>query len=129
MAAVVRRPACLTTVPPPGLVSSPGGLILDIDGVLLRGTRPLPGLKEFFALARTRPYMLVTNNSLVSARDCQATLSGMGVDVPAAAILTVSDAAARQLAAGLPTGSPVLVLGSPAMQAAWADGAEERRPA
>jgi len=65
---------------------SPKGLILDMDGVLYRGDCPMPGLVEFFEIARSRPFVLLTNNSTVSALDCRAKLARMGVQVPAAAI-------------------------------------------
>ena len=94
----------------------PGGLIVDMDGVLYRGDSPLPGLREFFALAGTRPFVLVTNNSLLTAADCQAKLAAMGVRVPAAAILTVSEATGRYLAARFPRGGRAQVLGSAALR-------------
>jgi 4-nitrophenyl phosphatase len=97
---------------------SPRGLIVDMDGVLYRGDRPLPGLGEFFAMLATRPFVLVTNNSLLTAADCQAKLETMGVRVPAAAILTVSGATGRCLAARFPAGGRAQVLGSPALRAA-----------
>jgi 4-nitrophenyl phosphatase len=91
---------------------------VDMDGVLYRGERPLPGLLEFFAVASARPYLLVTNNSLVSRHDCQAKLRRMGVRVPATAICTVSDAVGAYIAAELPPGSRALVLGSAALRSA-----------
>jgi 4-nitrophenyl phosphatase len=97
---------------------APRGLIVDMDGVLYRGDLPLPGLDEFFAVAATHPYALVTNNSLVTRQDCQAKLRRMGVRVPATAICTVSDALGAHLTATAPRGSRALVLGSPALRAA-----------
>jgi HAD superfamily hydrolase (TIGR01450 family) len=97
---------------------APRGLILDVDGVLYRGDRSLPGLREFFAVATARPYALVTNNSLVTKQECQAKLYRMGVRVPTAAIWTVSDAVGAYLAAEMPRGGQALVLGSPALRAA-----------
>jgi len=98
----------------------PRGLIVDMDGVLYRGNRPLPGLGEFFAALGCRPFLLVTNNSLVSAQDCSRKLAAMGVAVPPSAILTVSDATGRYLAARYPAGSRCQVLGSTALRAAVA---------
>jgi HAD superfamily hydrolase (TIGR01450 family) len=97
---------------------APRGLIVDMDGVLYRGERPLPGLREFFAVAAARPHVLVTNNSLVTREDCQAKLRRMGVEVPADAIWTVSDAAGAYLAAEFPPGGRALVLGGAALRAA-----------
>jgi 4-nitrophenyl phosphatase len=98
--------------------AAPLGLIVDMDGVLYRGERPLPGLREFFAVASARPYLLVTNNSLVAREDCQAKLRRMGVQVPLTAICTVSDAVGAYLAAEFPPGSRALVLGGAALRAA-----------
>ena len=40
-------------------------LIIDMDGVLYRGDKPVPRLQEFFAFLRRRsiPFILATNNS------------------------------------------------------------------
>jgi 4-nitrophenyl phosphatase len=99
---------------------TPQGLILDMDGVLYRGERPMPGLREFFEVARTHPVVLVTNNSLVTALDCAAKLRRMGVDVAASAILTVSQTTGQYLAAEFPAGSQAQVLGSAALRGAVA---------
>jgi len=99
---------------------TPRGLIVDMDGVLYRGNRPLPGLREFFTALGCRPFLLITNNSLVSAQDCSRKLAAMGVAVPPSAILTVSDATGRYLAAEYPAGSRCQVLGSAALRAAVA---------
>ena len=80
----------------------------------------MPGLVEFFEIARSRPFVLLTNNSTVSALDCRAKLARMGVQVPAAAILTVSEATGRHLAEKFPSGSRAQVLGSAALQTAVA---------
>jgi 4-nitrophenyl phosphatase len=90
---------------------SPEGLILDMDGVLYRGDCPLPGLVEFFEIARSHPFVLLTNNSTVSARDLETKLAKMGVQVPLGAILTVSEATGRHLAETFAPGSRALVLG------------------
>jgi 4-nitrophenyl phosphatase len=107
----------LTAISPRG---APRGLIVDMDGVLYRGDQPLPGLQEFFELGRSFPFVLVTNNSTVSALDCEEKLGRMGVDVPGSAVLTVSDATARYLVEASLPGHKALVLGSPALKAAVA---------
>jgi 4-nitrophenyl phosphatase len=102
------------------LTGSPRGLIVDMDGVLYRGERPMPGLSDFFSLIRKRPFVFLTNNSTVSALDCAAKLGRMGVEVAPAAILTVADATSRYLAEDGRRGSRALVLGSPALKDAVA---------
>jgi 4-nitrophenyl phosphatase len=98
----------------------PLGLIVDMDGVLYRGERPMPGLHDFFTLIAQRPFVLLTNNSTLGALDCAEKLGRMGVDVPASAILTVSDATARYLASVVPPGGGAFVLGSGALKMAVA---------
>jgi 4-nitrophenyl phosphatase len=104
---------------------APGGLIVDMDGVLYRGDQPMPGLVEFFELARAYPFALITNNSSVTALDCERKLARMGVDVPASAVLTVSDTTARYLAGAPLAGRRALVLGSPVLKGAVAGAGME----
>ena len=99
---------------------TPRGLIVDMDGVLYRGNVPLPGLRDFFAALGCCPFLLVTNNSLVTPQDCSRKMAAMGVAVPPSAILTVSEATGRYLAAAYPPGSRCQVLGSAALRAAVA---------
>jgi 4-nitrophenyl phosphatase len=91
-----------------------------MDGVLYRGEQPMPGLVEFFELARSHPFALITNNSTLAAIDCTRKLSRMGVDVPASAVLTVSDATARYLAGASLPGCRALVVGSSVLKEAVA---------
>ncbi len=98
----------------------PLGLIVDMDGVLYRGERPMPGLEDFFSLIGDHSFVLLTNNSTLSAVDCAEKLGRMGVNVPASAILTVSDAASRYLKSMVPPCGQAFVLGSPALKVAVA---------
>jgi 4-nitrophenyl phosphatase len=102
------------------LTRVPRGLIVDMDGVLYRGGRAMPGLRDFFSLLEGRPFVLLTNNSTVSAVECAAKLGRMGVEVPASAILTVAEATSRYLAASYRGGSTALVLASPVVKEAVA---------
>ncbi len=96
----------------------PPGLIVDMDGVLYRGERPMPGLEGFFSLIDGHPFALLTNNSTLSAADCAEKLGRMGVNVREAAIVTVSDATSRYLKSMVPPGGQAFVLGSPALKVA-----------
>ncbi len=111
------------------MTGAPRGFIVDMDGVLYKGERPMPGLRDFFSLIEAHPFVLLTNNSTVSAIDCEAKLGRMGVEVPAAAILTVVDATCRYLAAMLPTGGRAFVLGSCALNEAARHAGFELVPA
>jgi 4-nitrophenyl phosphatase len=75
--------------------------IIDMDGVLWAGDRPLPGLQSFFAALRTRPvrFVLATNNSSRTAEQYVAKLAGMGVAVTRDEVLTSGAATAQYLRA------------------------------
>ena len=89
-------------------------VIMDMDGVLWRGDKPLPGLIPFFDRLRARdiPFALATNNSSKSQADYVTKLAGMGVlDVPAAAIVTSATATATYLQQHYPAGTRVYIIG------------------
>jgi HAD superfamily hydrolase (TIGR01450 family) len=75
------------------------GFILDLDGVVYRGDEPIPGAAEFLAAQRRggRRMVAVTNNAQADAARYAAKLAGMGIDFPAADILTAGEATARWL--------------------------------
>ncbi len=95
-------------------------LILDMDGVLYRGSEPLPRLGEFFTFLRERriPFMLVTNNATRTPQERSEKLAGMGAEVSPAEILTSAQAAARYLRREYPAGTRVHVFGMPALRQA-----------
>src|SRR4051812_17036293 len=64
--------------------------IFDMDGVLYRGTDPLPGVSDLLAALelRERSYMLATNNSMSTAQEYVVKLAAMGINIPASTILT-----------------------------------------
>jgi len=76
-------------------------LIIDMDGVLWHGARPVPGLKQFFRAVRRAglPFILATNNASATPEQYVAKLAGMGVEVHADQILTSGVATAYYLAA------------------------------
>src|SRR3989454_6948139 len=73
--------------------------LTDMDGVLLQGTRPLPGAAEFVQRLRAQgiPFLILTNNSQYTPRDLQVRLSYMGLNVPSEAIFTSALATAQFL--------------------------------
>lgn len=81
-----------------------GGLIIDMDGVLWHGKKPLPGLAAFFALLRERqlPFVLATNNASLTLQQYIDKLADMGVTVSSEEILTSSMATAAYLCEHLP---------------------------
>lgn len=95
-------------------------LIIDMDGVLYRGNRPLPRLKEFFDFLRARPipFILATNNSTSTPRVYADKLARMGVEVAPEEVLTSGQATARYLAQEHPPGTRVHVFGMASLREA-----------
>jgi NagD protein len=74
-------------------------VLMDMDGVLIRGSSVIPGAIDFINSLRDadRPFMLLTNNSRFTPRDHQARLRAIGLDIPAKNIFTSALATARFL--------------------------------
>ena len=73
--------------------------IIDMDGVLWEGDRPMPGLADFFQTLRERriKFVLATNNASKTPEQYVSKLAGMGVAVAREEILTSAQAAALYL--------------------------------
>jgi NagD protein len=73
--------------------------LTDMDGVILRGTKLIPGAQEFIQQLRMKdiPFLILTNNSQYTQRDLQVRLAFMGLEVPAEAIFTSALATAQFL--------------------------------
>jgi 4-nitrophenyl phosphatase len=95
-------------------------MIIDMDGVLYRGSEPMPRLHEFFTFLRGRaiPFMLVTNNSTRTPQERLEQMAKMGVQISPAEILVSGQAAARFLRREYPAGTRVHVFGMPALRRA-----------
>ncbi|GLZ11743.1 haloacid dehalogenase [Actinomadura sp. NBRC 104425] len=87
--------------------------LLDLDGVVYIGHRPVPAAAESLAKARAAGQRLafVTNNASRTPSAVAALLTEVGVPAEAADVVTSAQAAARLLAERLPSGSAVLVVG------------------
>lgn len=81
-----------------------GALIIDMDGVLWHGKKPVAGLVEFFNTLRelSLPFILATNNASLTQQQYIDKLAAMSVDVSAKEVLTSSMATAAYLAEKLP---------------------------
>lgn len=100
-------------------------LIIDMDGVLYLGDRPMRGLGGFFRFLRERSirFILATNNSTRTPQEYVKKLAGMGVQVSPEEVLVSGQAAARYLAGEYRPGTRVHVFGMPALkQAMTAEG-------
>jgi 4-nitrophenyl phosphatase len=91
--------------------------IFDMDGVLYRGNAPLPGAIDLFATLQLRsiPFRLATNNSTLTPEQYVKKLEKMELDVPAEWIVTSGVATRDYLLTRFPKGSPVYVVGEPAL--------------
>jgi glycerol-1-phosphatase len=94
--------------------------LLDLDGVVYLGGHPIPGAADALTAAAKRGMKLayVTNNASRSPNAIAAQLAGMGVPATAADVVTSAQAAARVIAARLPEGAPVLVVGGTGLRLA-----------
>jgi len=83
----------------------------DMDGVLVHEEEAIPGAAEFVRVLRDRgrPFLLLTNNSIFTARDLQARLHRSGIDVPEESIWTSALATAQFLDQQRPGGTAYVV--------------------
>ena len=89
-------------------------VISDMDGVLWRGSQPLPGLVDFFTCLRQRgmDFRLATNNSSNTPGDYVRKLAGFGVHgIAESQIITSGTATASWMRERCPTGAKIHVLG------------------
>jgi NagD protein len=85
--------------------------LIDMDGVLVRGSQMIPGANTFIRrlIDANAKFLVLTNNSLYTPRDLQARLQRIGLDVPADAIYTSALATAQFLHTQHPGGSAYVV--------------------
>ena len=84
----------------------------DMDGVLVKENRALPGANEFLAALRANniPFLVLTNNSVFTNRDLSARLANSGLDIPEENIWTSANATAAP-PQQQPPGSTAYVIG------------------
>lgn len=84
---------------------------MDMDGVLVHEDHLIPGADELLKELREHdvPFLLLTNNSIYTARDLRARLLGTGLDVPESAIWTSALATAGFLKTQRPCGSAYVI--------------------
>ncbi|GAA1787940.1 HAD family hydrolase [Planosporangium flavigriseum] len=85
--------------------------LTDMDGVLIHEGHPIPGAPEFIGKLREsgRPFLVLTNNSMYTARDLHARLARMGIDVPETSIWTSALATAQFLDDQRPGGTAYVI--------------------
>ncbi len=75
------------------------GFVIDMDGVIVRGHKPVPGASQFVKklLKSKRRFLLLTNNPDYSPVEQSARLKEMNIPVPPQFIYTAAEATARFL--------------------------------
>jgi HAD superfamily hydrolase (TIGR01450 family) len=95
------------------LVSAYDCAMLDLDGVVYIGPHAVEGVPELLAKARAQGMTLafVTNNAARTPAEVAGHLRELGVDAATEDVVTSAQAAAREVAERVPSGSKVLVVG------------------
>jgi NagD protein len=85
--------------------------LMDMDGVIVREDHLVPGADAFVArLAETgHPYLILTNNSMYTARDLSARLARLGLPVTPDVIWTSALATAKFLDDQRPNGTAFVI--------------------
>jgi NagD protein len=89
----------------------PKAYLIDMDGVLIRGNKVIPGAIEFIEKLKAvnAPFLVLTNNSRFTPRDHQARLQAIGLNISAEYIFTSALATARFLDSQRPHGSAFVI--------------------
>jgi len=87
------------------------GYLIDMDGVIYRGGRLIPGADRFIGALRAAdiPFRFLTNNSQRTRRDVATRLQRMGIDVEEEHVYTCAMATARFLARQKPRGTAFVI--------------------
>src|SRR3954453_19660089 len=85
--------------------------LMDMDGVLVHEETALEGADRFLTALResNRPFLVLTNNSIYTARDLSARLVASGLNVPERSIWTSALETARFLEDQRPGGSAFVI--------------------
>jgi 4-nitrophenyl phosphatase len=103
--------------------SSIRAVVLDMDGVLWRGSEVLPGVADFFAFLQRQsiPFALATNNSTKTVESYVERLNTIGVPAGAPQVITSSVATADYMGRHYPAGTPVYIIGREGIRQALAE--------
>ncbi|GGB23066.1 HAD-IIA family hydrolase [Puia dinghuensis] len=87
------------------------GFLIDMDGVIYKGSEPIPGAVEFINRLRDKgyPFLFLTNNSQRTNRDVCYKLRKMGFNVTDEDIFTCAMATARYLASRKENGTAYVI--------------------
>ena len=100
------------------------GFLIDMDGVIYRGSELIPGADRFVGdlLDRGIPFLFLTNNSQRTRRDVVAKLLRLGIQVDEGHIFTCAMATARFLASQKPAGTAFVIGEGGLLQALHTNG-------
>ena len=87
------------------------GYLIDMDGVIYRGTELIPGADRFIQELRAAkvPFLFLTNNSQRTRRDVATKLQRLGLEVEEEHVFTCAMATARFLAQQKPNGTAFVI--------------------
>lgn len=90
---------------------NPKNYLIDMDGVLIKGSTLIPGADQFINRLRASKakFLLLTNNSRHTPRDLAHNLQGVGLDITSENIFTSALATARFLADQKPKGTAYVI--------------------
>lgn len=94
--------------------------LIDMDGVIYRGAKVLPGAAEFIQTLREQgqSFLFLTNNATKTPEQSVQRLAGMGIEVQPRDVFSSALATASHLTDVFPPPRRVLVLGGSGIQAA-----------
>jgi 4-nitrophenyl phosphatase len=97
--------------------------ILDMDGILWRGTDVLPGIAEFFAFLQDHriAFALATNNSTKTVDAYVDRLTQIGIPARPENVITSSVATAEYVSQHYPADTPIYVIGREGIRQALAE--------
>jgi NagD protein len=87
------------------------GYLIDMDGVIYRGSELIPGAERFIHELRTAeiPFLFLTNNSQRTRRDVATKLQRLGIEIEDEHVFTCAMATARFLARQKPNGTAFVI--------------------
>ncbi len=101
----------MTSIKVMDMTVSKFGYLIDMDGVIYRGSQVIPGAQRFIADLHQHaiPFRFLTNNSQRSRLDVATKLKRLGFDVEAVHVLTCATATARFLSEQKPKGTAFVI--------------------
>lgn len=87
------------------------GFLIDMDGVICRGSELIPGADRFIRelLTLDVPFLFLTNNSQRTRRDMAMKINRMGIPIDKSHVFTCAMATARFLASQKPGGTAYVI--------------------